>query len=109
MDQPRQSTSQRRTKAVDRTSEPTSLRIAERGIKTGFDFADLMSTLMSDIISGRVTPAVGNAACNAGGKLLKIVEMQYKYGTQGGTAGPRVLHLASPHHPVRGDVAEVAG
>lgn len=97
MDQPGQSTSEKRTKTVSRTSEPSSLRIADRGIKTGFDFADLMSSLMSDIISGRVTPSVGNATCNAGGKLLKIVEMQYKYGTQGGTAGPRVLHLASPH------------
>lgn len=54
----------------------------------------MMSALMSDIISGRVTPAVGNATCNAGGKLLKIVEMQYKYGTQGGNQGARVLTLA---------------
>ena len=42
-----------------------------------------MSALMSDLIDGRVTPNVGNATCNAGGKLLKVVEMQYKYGTQG--------------------------
>lgn len=38
---------------------------------------------MSDLIEGKVTPNVGNATCNAGGKLLKVVEMQYKYGTQG--------------------------
>ena len=38
---------------------------------------------MSDLIDGRVTPQVGNAACNAGGKLLKVVELQYKYGTAG--------------------------
>jgi hypothetical protein len=53
-----------------------------------------MSALMSDIIAGRVTPAVGNAACNAGGKLLKVVEMQYKYGTQSGNQGDRILTLA---------------
>jgi hypothetical protein len=35
---------------------------------------------MSDLIDGAVTPSVGNAVCNAGGKLLKIVELQYKYG-----------------------------
>ncbi len=52
-----------------------------------------MSALMSDVISGRVTPAVGNAACNAGGKLLKIVEMQYKFGTQSGNQGERKLLL----------------
>lgn len=53
-----------------------------------------MSALMSDIIAGRVTPAVGNAACNAGGKLLKVVEMQYKFGTQSGNQGERKLILA---------------
>ncbi len=53
-----------------------------------------MSALMSDIIAGRVTPSVGNAACNAGGKLLKVVEMQYKYGTQSGNQGQRTLLLA---------------
>jgi hypothetical protein len=42
-----------------------------------------MSALMGDLIAGRVTPNVGNATCNAGGKLLKVVEMQYKYGTAG--------------------------
>jgi hypothetical protein len=53
-----------------------------------------MSSLMGDILSGRVTPAVGNATCNAGGKLLKVVEMQYKYGTQNGNQGNRSLRLA---------------
>jgi len=62
---------------------PRSLRIAEHGIRTGQDFANMMSALMSDLIEGRVTPGVGNATCNAGGKLLKVVELQYKYGTKG--------------------------
>ena len=61
---------------------PRSLKVAEKGVKTGHDFANLMSALMSDIIEGRVTPSVGNATCNAGGKLLKVVEMQYRYGSQ---------------------------
>ena len=77
----------------DVATEPRSLAISERGVKTGGDFASLMSALMSDIIGGRVTPQVGNAACNAGGKLLKIVEMQYQYGKQIGTKGDRVLSL----------------
>lgn len=72
---------------------PRSLDIASKGIKTGRDFADFMSCLMSDIVAGRVTPQVGNAACNAGGKLLKVVEMQYKYGDS--TPGrPKALKLA---------------
>ena len=73
---------------------PRSLSIAEKGIKTGNDFANMMSALMSDLIDGRVTPSIGNATCNAGGKLLKIVEMQYKYGTQGPGQGNRTLVLA---------------
>jgi hypothetical protein len=85
-------------KASSRT-EPRSLAISERGIKTGADFASVMSNLMGDIISGRVTPAIGNAACNAGGKLLKIVEMQYKFGTQSGDQGSRTLILAPDQTP----------
>ena len=60
---------------------PRCLTIAERGIRTSQDFACLMSTLMSDVLTGRVNPQVANAACNAGGKLIRITEMQYKYGT----------------------------
>jgi hypothetical protein len=39
-----------------------------------------MSALMSDVLDGTVTPGVCNAAVNAGGKLLKVVEMQIRYG-----------------------------
>ena len=40
-----------------------------------------MSAMMSDLLEGKVTPRVANATCNAGGKLLKIVEMQLRFGT----------------------------
>ena len=85
----------KRASALVKSTEPRSLRIAEHGVRTGNEFADLMSAMMSDIISGRITPAVGNAACNAGGKLLKVVEMQYKFGTQSGNQGDKTLILAS--------------
>lgn len=62
--------------------KPRSLAVAARGVTTGNDMAQLMSALMSDLIEGRISPAVGNATCNASGKLLKVVEMQYKYGVQ---------------------------
>ncbi len=39
-----------------------------------------MSAMMSDLVEGAISPSVGNAAVNAGGKLLKIVEMRLKYG-----------------------------
>lgn len=81
------------TTGTSSTSEPRSLSIAENGIATGNDFARCMSALMSDIIASRVTPQVGNAVCNAGGKLLKVVELQLRYGSAKEPNGERVLHL----------------
>lgn len=75
--------------------QPRCLTIAARGVQTGSDFAELMSGLMSDVIEGRVTPSIANATCNAGGKLLKVVEMQMKYATT--TVGQkRQLNLVEP-------------
>lgn len=82
-------------KGVKKQSAPRSLEIAKRGIKTDADFANMMSALMSDLIEGNVTPSVGNATCNAGGKLLKIVELKYKYGTQKDAQSGKVLLLAT--------------
>lgn len=76
---------ERRTITSSKASIEKSSRclpIAERGIETGPQFAALMSALMTDLITGCITPEIGNATCNAGGKLLKIVEMQHKYGKQ---------------------------
>ena len=63
------------------SEQPRSAILAAQGVQTGEEFAGMMSALMSDVIDGRVTPSVANAACNAGGKLLKVVEMSYKYGS----------------------------
>lgn len=72
---------------------PRSLAVARRGIKTSVEFAEMMSSLMSDLIEERVTPQVGNATVNAGGKLLKMVEMQLKYGTSSGEGAPKSIQL----------------
>lgn len=53
-----------------------------------------MSALMSDVIDGSISPNVANAAVNAGGKLLKVVEMQYRYGTPANEQRQKVLTLA---------------
>lgn len=68
-------------------AKPTSRAvgiISSGDVKSGSKFAELMSALMSDLVMGAMTPDVGNATCNAGGKLLKVVEMQHKYGPKGG-------------------------
>lgn len=49
---------------------------------------------MEDLIAGRITPAVANATCNAGSKLLKVVEMQYRYGSAA-PDGRRLLAMAT--------------
>lgn len=72
----------------------SAVSIAGLGVHTGEDFAKLMSALMSDVIMGTVTPDIANAACNAGGKLLKVVEMQYKYGSKAEERATRPFLLA---------------
>ena len=67
---------------------PASIAIAAKGVTTGEDFALLMSALMGDILAGRVDANTGNAVCRAGDKLLKVVEMQYRYGKQASEPRP---------------------
>lgn len=39
-----------------------------------------MSDLIVDVLAGRVGYRDANAICNAGGKMLKVVEMTHRYG-----------------------------
>jgi len=85
----------RATKKGHKGSEvgrPRSAALAARGVQTANEFAGLMSALISDVIEGAVSPGICNAAVNAGGKLLKVVEMQIRYGTAHPHKG-RVLSL----------------
>ena len=61
--------------------KPRSLAITETGIRNVSDINNLMSWLICDLLDGRINPPVVNASCNATGKMLKAVEMQFKYGT----------------------------
>jgi len=79
-------------------TSPQSLKLATAGVKTGGDFAGLMSALMSDVIEGSISPGVANAAVNAGGKLLKAVELTIKFG-QAQKNGDRVLRLVAEWRP----------
>jgi len=62
--------------------QPKALLCAAKGIKTSRDFANYMAALMTDLVQGKITPSTANAACNAGGKLLRVVEMELKHGTK---------------------------
>jgi hypothetical protein len=73
---------------------PTSIAIAKRGISTSLDVKQLTSALACDVVNGLVPAASANASCNAIGKLLKVVELEYKYGRQS-ESGERSLALTS--------------
>jgi len=76
------------------TNPPRSLTLALKGIRTVSDFTRVMSSLMTDLLEGRVPHQIGNAVTNAGGKMLKAVELQEKYGTKGPNGADRSLVLA---------------
>lgn len=74
------------TQDVVDLDQPKCLPILEDGISTGEDFCRAMGALMGDLASHRLKESVGNAICNAGGKMLKAVELNIKYGqSQEGT------------------------
>jgi hypothetical protein len=92
--------------ALSPRAVPRSLKLAEAGINTAQDFANVMATLMGDLVSNRIAPNVANAMCNAGGKLLKAVEMQLRYGTASqDVPGKKVLVLAQGNGKIQAPAA----
>ena len=59
-----------------------SAEVARSGIKTSEDMKSLMSNLIPDILDGDVSIAAANATCNAAGKMIKMVELELRYGKE---------------------------
>lgn len=59
---------------------PSSTQKVEASTVDAVRFATTMTKLMEDVIAGKVTPQVANAACNAGSQLLKLLQLHYRYG-----------------------------
>lgn len=70
-----------------RELEPKSFLVAERGVRTAKDLATLMSALMADVLAMRVTSEDAKAVCGGAQTLLKVVELQYKYGKDTANGG----------------------
>lgn len=85
----------RRSKTVATAASARSRNVARKGVHTSAEFKLAMSSLMSDLVEGKIAPQTANAVCNAGGKLLKVVEMEYKYGRNGGKGTPDKLALTA--------------
>ena len=62
----------------------------------------MMSALMTDLSNGSVSPNVGTAICNAGGKLLKVNELMLKYSAPNGTPP----HIDNPPMMLAGGLDE---
>jgi len=72
---------------------PTSARLADSGITTGADFSRVMAALLADTIAGRIEPQRANASCNVAGKLIRMVELQHRYGKRVEGTEDRILAL----------------
>lgn len=44
---------------------------------------NFMLALIPDILDGDVSIAAANATCNAAGKMLKMLELELRYGKEG--------------------------
>ncbi len=74
-----------------------SAAIASRGIRTADDAANFLSALIGDVMTGDVREKTANSACNAMGKLLKVVDMKHRFaGEPNADGGPKPLKLADP-------------
>ena len=73
-----------KSKTISPRAIPQSISIASQGINTTLELAKLMSALISDLAEDRISTQVANAICNASGRLLKVAEIQFKFGTANG-------------------------
>jgi len=56
-----------------------SYQLAKKPIRTTHDYAEIMATLMSDVIRENISIGVVNSAVNAGRQLIKVAELNLKY------------------------------
>lgn len=74
--------------------EPRSLTLlATAGLTTSRQCANVLGAITIDVLAQRITPQIGNTACNAIGKLLKLKELEIKHGVADADGGPKRLSL----------------
>lgn len=68
-------------------SSPRSIPIiAEGDVKDAPHLAKVLSALISDALMNAIPPSQGNVVCKAAGLIIKVTEMQLKYGPKDGGA-----------------------
>jgi hypothetical protein len=82
------------TTTVKQTEEPRSLvLLVGEGLSDSRKCANVLGAITLDVLSQRITPQMGNTACNAIGKVMKVKEMEIRYGTSSGYGEPKRLAL----------------
>jgi hypothetical protein len=65
-------------------------------VKNSNRFKAAMSALMADLGNGLISESRANAICNAGGKLLKAVELEQRFGIRAPAGdGSKTLSLVA--------------
>ena len=77
-----------------KTHDSRSVKVARGGITNSREFTDLFSGLIADLAEQLVTASIANAMCNAGGKILKMVELEIRHGQQVPGATRRLLTIS---------------
>lgn len=72
-----------------------SVTTARNGINNSQEFTNLFSGLIADLAEQLVTASIANAMCNAGGKILKMVELEIRHGQQVPGQSRRLLSITS--------------
>ena len=74
------STTTRKITKGSSTKQPKSVILAKGEIRTTREYGQLMAALVSDVIQENISPTLVNAAVNAGRQMIKVAELNLKYG-----------------------------
>jgi len=80
-------------KAVEKKSPKSVALMAKDGIQDSRKCANVLGAIALDVLTSQITPQVGNTACNAIGKMLKVKELEIKYGLSDGPGAMKRLEL----------------
>jgi len=73
-----------------------SLMIAKAGLRTGFDTINMLTATITDVLEEEITTSQAHVVVNAIGKVLKVVELQQRYGKAKADGRDRDLVLIGP-------------
>ena len=79
-----------------RPERPKSVMLMDQEGPVDSDIcARVLWAIAADVGHKRITPQIGNTQCNAIGKLMKLKEMEIRYGTATTSDGEKRLALTS--------------